>query len=166
MARVMIVDDAKVMRIHLGNMLRKLGHDVIAEAENGHGAVELYKHHQPDFVTMDITMPFETSTRDVAQVKDGIEAVRQIVLEYPDAKIIMVTSHGEQDKVIRAIQSGASNYLLKPIDIKNLKRFSQSSYKIQHKNDTLKKNSITIAFLKENNSRISNIKKIFIIRIK
>lgn len=120
MAKVMIVDDAKVMRIHLGNMLKKLGHEIVAEAENGHAAVELYKYHKPDFVTMDITMPFETSTKDFAQVKDGIDAVKQIKLEFPDAKIVMVTSHGEQDKVIRAIQNGASNYLLKPIDMKKL----------------------------------------------
>ena len=120
MARVMIVDDAKVMRVHLGNMLKKLRHEIIAEAESGYAAVELYKHHKPDFVTIDITIPFEPSTHDFSQVKDGIEAVKQIKLEFPDAKIVMVSSHGEQDKVIRAIQNGASNYLLKPIDMNKL----------------------------------------------
>jgi len=120
MAKILIVDDAKVMRINLGNMLKKLGHEIVAEADSGYNAVEMYKRHKPELVTMDITMPFETNTGDFDQVKDGIDAVRKITLEYPDAKIIMVTSHGEQDKVIRAIQSGASNYLLKPIDINKL----------------------------------------------
>lgn len=120
MAKVMVVDDAKVMRIHLGNMLKKLGHEIIAEAESGAQAVQMYKKHKPQIVTMDITMPCETSTGDFEQIKDGIEAVKRIILEFPEAKIVMVTSHGEQEKVIKAIQSGASNYLLKPIDIHKL----------------------------------------------
>ncbi len=139
MARIMIVDDAKVMRINLGNMLKRLGHVVVAEADSGSDAVLLYKQHKPDIVTMDITMPEEIgldavqlykhdkaddtlgdTTSGISGIKDGIDAVKRIKLEFPDAKIIMVTSHGEQDKVIKAIQSGASNYLLKPIDIKKL----------------------------------------------
>jgi len=120
MARVMIVDDAKVMRINLGNMIKKLGHEIVAEADSGYSAVLKYKEHEPDIVTMDITMPFETHSNDFDQIKDGIDAVRKIRLQYPEAKIVMVTSHGEQDKVIKAIQNGASNYLLKPINIDKL----------------------------------------------
>jgi len=120
MARIMIVDDAKVMRINLGNMLEKLGHQVVAEADSGYSAVVKYKELEPDIVTMDITMPFETHTSDFDQIKDGIDAVKRIKLEFPDAKIVMVTSHGEQEKVIKAIQNGASNYLLKPIKIEKL----------------------------------------------
>jgi len=120
MARIMIVDDAKVMRINLGNMLEKLGHQVVAEADSGYSAVVKYKELEPDIVTMDITMPFETHTSDFDQIKDGIDAVKRIKLEFPDAKIVMVTSHGEQEKVIKAIQNGASNYILKPIKIEKL----------------------------------------------
>lgn len=120
MAKVMVVDDAKVMRINLGKMLQKLGHEVVAEADSGNSAVMMYKKHHPDFVTMDITMPFETKVSEFDQIKDGIDAVKKIRFEFPNAKIIMVTSHGEQDKVIKAIQNGASNYLLKPIQIDKL----------------------------------------------
>ncbi|MEA2050553.1 MAG: response regulator [Campylobacterota bacterium] len=114
MATVLVVDDAKVMRINVKNMLEKLGHEVVAEADNGYRAIEQYKEELPDFVTMDITMP---SDRGVA---DGIDSVKGIIDFHPAAKIIMVTSHGEQDKVIKAIQAGASNYLLKPIQVDKL----------------------------------------------
>ena len=114
MATVLVVDDAKVMRINVKNMLEKLGHEVIAEAANGYSAIEQYKEHLPDFVTMDITMPGERG------VADGIDSVKGIIDFHPAAKIIMVTSHGEQDKVIKAIQAGASNYLLKPIQVDKL----------------------------------------------
>jgi len=114
MAKVLVVDDAKIMRINIGNMLQKLGHDVVADAESGYMAIEMYEKHLPDLVTMDITMPSENG------IEDGIDAVKAIKEQFPNAKIIMITSHGEQDKVIKAIQSGASNYLLKPIQIDKL----------------------------------------------
>ncbi len=114
MAKVLVADDAKIMRMNIGNMLKKLGHEVIAEAPNGYMSIQMYKKHIPDLVTMDITMPAENG------IENGIDAVKAIKEEFPNAKIIMVTSHGEQDKVIKAIQNGASNYLLKPIQIDKL----------------------------------------------
>jgi two-component system chemotaxis response regulator CheY len=114
MAKVLVVDDAKIMRINIINMLDDLGHVVVAEATDGSMGVEMYKKHLPDVVTMDITMPCENG------IEDGIDAVKAIRKDFPEAKIIMITSHGEQDKVIKAIQYGASNYLLKPIKIEKL----------------------------------------------
>jgi two-component system chemotaxis response regulator CheY len=115
MAKILIVDDAKIMRMSIKNMLNDLGHKVIGEASSGYSAIEEYKRLKPDIVTMDITMPQEN---DIA---DGIEAVKQIMAFDKNAKIVMITSHGEQEKVIKAIQSGASNYLLKPIKMDRLK---------------------------------------------
>jgi two-component system chemotaxis response regulator CheY len=114
MARILVVDDAKMMRVNIINMLETLGHEIVAEAANGYMAVEMYKKYLPDLVTMDITMPIENG------VENGIDAVIAIKKEFSEAKIVMVTSHGEQDKVIKAIQSGASNYLLKPIQVEKL----------------------------------------------
>lgn len=114
MAKVLIVDDATIMRINMRKMLEKLGHEVIGEAKNGAEAVTEYEKLNPDFVTMDITMP------NVGGVEDGIEATRRIAQYDYKAKIIMITSHGEQDKVIRAIQNGASNYILKPVKFEKL----------------------------------------------
>jgi len=113
MALALVVDDAKIMRANVKKMLEQLGYETI-EAENGAEAISMYEKYNPDFVTMDITMP------EVEGIKNGIEAVEEIIKIDYQAKIIMVTSHGEQDKVIKAIKAGAMNYILKPIRFEKL----------------------------------------------
>jgi two-component system chemotaxis response regulator CheY len=110
MARVLVVDDSKIMRMTITKFLEGLGHKVIAQAETAWDGIEAYKQYKPDFVTMDITMPIRNG------IRDGIEAVSHIIKLDSKAKIIMVTSHGEQDKVIKAIKNGASSYILKPLN--------------------------------------------------
>lgn len=106
MANVLVVDDAKFMRLTIGNILTKSNHTVIGEAENGKDAVSLYRDHQPDLVTMDITMP----------EMNGIEAVREIVKEYPKAKIIMCSAMGQQRLIVEAIEAGAKDFIVKPFN--------------------------------------------------
>ncbi|MGA9228433.1 MAG: response regulator, partial [Mesobacillus sp.] len=84
MARILIVDDAKFMRITLTNILKKADHEIVGEAENGSEAVRLYRELKPDLVTMDITMP-EMS---------GLDAVKEIKKDFKDAKIIMCSAMG------------------------------------------------------------------------
>jgi len=103
--RVLVVDDSMIMRKNIRKMLEELGHTVITEAKNGEDAVISYTQSLPDLVTMDITMP----------VVDGIEATRLIKASYPDALIIMITSHGQENLVIDAIKAGAKGYILKPL---------------------------------------------------
>ncbi len=106
MANVLVVDDAKFMRLTIGNILTKSNHTVIGEAENGKDAVSLYRDHQPDLVTMDITMP----------EMNGIEAVREIVKNFPKAKIIMCSAMGQQRLIVEAIEAGAKDFIVKPFD--------------------------------------------------
>ncbi|NLP52885.1 response regulator [Bacillus sp. RO1] len=106
MANVLVVDDAKFMRLTIGNILTKSNHTVIGEAENGRDAVSLFRDHQPDLVTMDITMP----------EMNGIEAVREIVKDYPKAKIIMCSAMGQQRLIVEAIEAGAKDFIVKPFD--------------------------------------------------
>lgn len=106
MATVLIVDDAAFMRMTLKNMLIKNGFEIVAEAENGEKAVELYKQFKPDIVTMDITMP------DM----DGIEAVKQIKLLNANAKVIMCSAMGQQSMVLNAIKAGAKDFIIKPFN--------------------------------------------------
>ncbi|MCR8850275.1 response regulator [Rossellomorea sp. SC111] len=106
MATILVVDDAKFMRLTLGNMLSSSGHVVVGEAENGHIAVEKYRELHPDLVTMDITMP------DM----NGIEAVKRILIEFPQAKIIMCSAMGQQKVVVEAIEAGAKDFIVKPFD--------------------------------------------------
>jgi len=105
MLKVMIVDDSLIIRKKIKKILDKLGHEVVFSATNGQEAIDGYKVNKPDLVTMDITMP------DM----DGITAVKHIMKDDIDAKIIMVTSHGQEDMVIKSIQAGAVGYMLKPI---------------------------------------------------
>jgi len=109
MARVLVVDDTRVMRYNMKKLLEELGHDVVGEAANGHEAIVQYKSLEPDVVTLDITMP------PVNDVADGIDALKSIVEYDEDVKAIMMTAHGEKAKVMEALRSGASGYLLKPI---------------------------------------------------
>jgi two-component system, chemotaxis family, chemotaxis protein CheY len=105
-ARVLVVDDAKFMRMTLTNMLKKGNHEVVGEAENGKEAIERYRELQPDVVTMDITMPIMT----------GIEAVKHILEEFPQAKIIICSAMGQQKMVVEAIEAGAKDFIVKPFD--------------------------------------------------
>ncbi|CAG9621854.1 response regulator [Sutcliffiella rhizosphaerae] len=106
MAKVLVVDDAKFMRLTIRNILTNSNHTVIGEAENGKEAVALYRNHQPDLVTMDITMP----------EMNGIEAVREILNEFPKAKIIMCSAMGQQRLIVDAIEAGAKDFIVKPFD--------------------------------------------------
>lgn len=104
MAKILIVDDAAFMRMMIKDILTKNGYEVVAEAANGVEAVELYKSHQPDLVTMDITMP----------EMDGIEAVKQIKAVNPATKVIMCSAMGQQSMVMDAIKAGANDFIVKP----------------------------------------------------
>ncbi|WP_100332022.1 response regulator [Bacillus xiapuensis] len=106
MAEVLIVDDAKFMRVTLTDMLRKLNHVVVGEAENGEEAVSQYRKLRPDVVTMDITMPG----------MNGIEATEKILAEFPEAKIIICSAMGQQRMVMEAIEAGAKDFVTKPFD--------------------------------------------------
>ena len=102
--KVMLVDDTKFMRMMLANILKPKGFEIVAEASDGLEAIEAYKKHKPDLVTMDIVMPN----------MQGIEAVKNIVAEDSSANIIMVTAVGQETKVKEAIQAGAKGYIVKP----------------------------------------------------
>lgn len=106
MAKVLIVDDAAFMRMILKNILIQNGHKITGEAENGQKAIEHYKQHRPDIVTMDITMP------DM----NGITAVEKIKKIDPDAKIIMCSAMGQQAMVLDAVKAGAKDFIVKPFE--------------------------------------------------
>ena len=110
MLNVLVVDDSLIIRKTLTTALENLNHTVVAQAKSGKEAIELYEKYMPDLITMDITMP----------VMSGIEALKEIKQRYKDAKIIMITSHGEEHLVMDAIFSGAKGYILKPITTEKL----------------------------------------------
>jgi len=102
--RILVVDDSLITVKKLSAMLGALGHSVIMTAGTGSEALAAYESCRPDLVTMDITMP------DM----NGIEATRLIRERFPEALIVMVTSHGQEKMVLDALQAGAKGYVLKP----------------------------------------------------
>ena len=101
---VLVVDDSRTSRRILKDILDRAGYKVVGEAINGKEGVAYYVKFQPDIVTMDITMP----------EMDGIEALRQIKRENPDAKVIMITAAGQKDKMMEAVKLGAAEFISKP----------------------------------------------------
>lgn len=102
--RVMVVDDALFMRNMLKDIFARAGYEVVAEAENGEAALELYRQTRPDLVTMDIVMP----------KRSGIEALQDICAEDEQACVVMVSALGQDSLVLEAVESGARDFIVKP----------------------------------------------------
>jgi two-component system chemotaxis response regulator CheY len=102
--KILIVDDAKLMR----GIIKKAFEDVpgltILEAENGDAGVRLYEATKPDLVTMDITMDY----------KNGVEAAREILRMNPSARIIMVTALGQEGLLKECVALGVADFIVKP----------------------------------------------------
>ncbi len=104
--RVMIADDSLIIIKKLTQIFESLGHTVVLAVRTGKEAIEAFDPEKIDFVTMDITMP------DV----DGIEATKKIREKSKTVPILVVTSHGQEQMIVNAIEAGASGYVLKPFD--------------------------------------------------
>ena len=102
--RVLIVDDLSFMRNAIREIVEASGMHVSAEAENGEEGVQRYRETHPDVVLMDITMP----------VVDGIESLRRIMHLDSAARVVMCSALGQQEYIIRAIQFGARDFIVKP----------------------------------------------------
>ena len=102
--RVMVVDDSPIITRKICMMMDQIGYQVVKTAATGREAITAYKECLPDVVTMDITMP----------EMNGIEATRIIRKAFPDANIVMVTSHGQEKMVLDALRAGAKGYVIKP----------------------------------------------------
>lgn len=111
--RILLVDDHEIVRLGLKTLLSRYPHfEVVAEAGDAQEAMEQTIRHQPDVVVMDIRLPG----------KNGIEATREIIEMRPQTKIIMLTSHADDDVLFDAISAGASGYVLKQIGSNDLVR--------------------------------------------
>jgi two-component system response regulator DevR len=104
--RILLVDDHEVVRLGLKALLDKHPEfEVVAEAASANEAVEKTKAYEPDVVVMDIRL----------KGGSGIEACERITEEYPDTKVIMLTSYAEDEMLFSAIRAGAAGYVLKQI---------------------------------------------------
>ncbi len=102
--RVLIADDHPLMRKGLADILDGVdGIEVVGSAEDGAAAVALAYAVKPDIVLMDISMPG----------MDGIEATQKLVEMASDARVVMLTSYSEREKITQALAAGAVSYLTK-----------------------------------------------------
>jgi two-component system chemotaxis response regulator CheY len=104
MARILVVDDAAFMRKVLADALAKAGHEVVGEAADGEEAVERFRELRPDLATVDITMPG----------KDGIQALKEILVYDPRARVVICSALGQEANVLESIRAGAKDFVVKP----------------------------------------------------
>jgi two-component system, chemotaxis family, chemotaxis protein CheY len=112
MARIMIADDSDAVRMVLKDILEIGHHELVAEATNGTETVEKFKEKNPDLLLLDLAMP----------KKDGISALKEILVTNPNAKIVMVTASDNVNTITECIKAGALAYLLKPFNFEDVLR--------------------------------------------
>lgn len=102
--RVLVVDDARFMRMMLTELLNESGFNVVGHAENGDEALVKFREIRPDIVTMDIMMPG----------KDGLTALRALVAEAPQIPVVVVSALEQPHVMEQAMSMGAAQYITKP----------------------------------------------------
>ena len=109
--RIIVVDDQAVVRQGFVSLINTV-HDieVVAEGTNGQQAVELYRTHKPDVVLMDLRMP----------VMGGVDAIKALRREFPQARVIILTTFDGDEDIYRSLQAGAQGYLLKDMFFEEL----------------------------------------------
>lgn len=109
--QLMVVDDHHIVRKGLVALLQTVPDmRVVVEASDGSQAIEAFRQHRPDVVLMDLRM----------QGMNGVEAITQIRAEFPDARIVVLTTFDGDEDIYRALQAGARGYLLKGMDAEEL----------------------------------------------
>lgn len=103
-ARVLVVDDSKLMRLKISNILADAGITVVDTAADGREGVELVRKHRPDVVTLDIEMP----------EMNGLAALAHIKKEAPNTQVIMISQFGQEEAVILCMKKGAAEFIRKP----------------------------------------------------
>lgn len=122
MINVLLVDDHEMVRIGVAAYLN-IQSDIklVGEAENGKQAIELALQLRPDIILMDLVM----------KEMDGIEATKEIIKQWPEAKIIIVTSFLDDEKVYPALEAGATSYMLKTSKASEIADAVRSTYRGQ-----------------------------------
>jgi two-component system chemotaxis response regulator CheY len=110
------------MRAIIKDTARNAGWEIVGEATTGAEAVARYRELKPDLVTLDIVMP----------EMDGVEALRTIRQEHPDAHVVMISAIDQRAKLSECIQLGALDFVVKPFDKQRLQSLFQTYLQTAH----------------------------------
>ena len=135
MIKVIIVDDEYLEREGMRDLVEwdKYGMEVVGVAKNGAEGLELFHEKNPDLVITDIGMP----------IMDGMEMTEKIILEVPSTEVIILTCYDEFGYARKALQLNCFDYILKPVDFKDLEIILLNvKEKIRKKYQTIKKFSL------------------------
>ena len=124
MCRVLLIDDASLMRNLLRHIFTNKGCEICAEAADGESGIELYKKFRPDLVVCDVSMIG----------MDGMECMRRIIEFDPQAKVVVCTSQGRECFENGAKHIGAIDYIVKPISAKDVERVISKVFDKKNKN--------------------------------
>jgi two-component system chemotaxis response regulator CheY len=116
--RVLIVDDALIMRKRIGEIAQQAGWKIAGEAADGREAVAMFLQEKPDLVTLDIVMPH----------LDGVSALKQIMSADPHAQVVMVSAVNQRAKLAECIQAGAIDFIVKPFQQAAMRCFFEKYY--------------------------------------
>ena len=109
--RILIVDDHFIARKGLiGSLSAEPDIEVVAEANNGLQAVEMFARHKPDLVLMDVRLPLQ----------DGVQAARAILADHPGARVVMLTVSDTDEDILGAVDAGVAGYLSKSVEREQL----------------------------------------------
>ena len=106
MCRILIVDDALFMRRLIRDALEAVGFEVVGEAGNGREALAMFEEMKPDLMTLDIIMP----------ELDGIQVLQELRQKNKDAKVVMITAVDQREYMLKAMNLGVSDFIVKPFD--------------------------------------------------
>lgn len=109
--RVLLADDELHVRTYLRFMVTNMGFEVVGEAINGEDAVKQFRATKPDIVLLDLNMP----------IKTGEEALQEIVAEFPQARVMILSSSADRETVSTCLDLGASNFIRKDSSFEDIR---------------------------------------------
>jgi two-component system chemotaxis response regulator CheY len=116
---VIVADDEGHCRVLMKAVLASMNCDVVGEARTGDEAIELYRKYRPNLLLLDVNMP----------VKTGDEVLEELLAEFPDAFVVVLTSVTDMESIEKCISMGAANYIRKDTPVAEIKMIIKETWK-------------------------------------
>jgi two-component system chemotaxis response regulator CheY len=116
---VIVADDEGHCRVLMKAVLASMNCDVVGEARTGDEAIELYRRYRPNLLLLDVNMP----------IKTGDEVLEELLAEFPDAFVVVLTSVTDMESIEKCISMGAANYIRKDTPVAEIKMIIKETWK-------------------------------------